>query len=85
MLESSIVKTYTRGRAPADTLFFVDLDGKAITLKAAYNSIVALEVYKEMGVPRHTAEQARRSTATRMVKLDLPESVLTGMALKKNT
>jgi hypothetical protein len=74
-----------QGKAQAGMLFFVDLDGKPISLKSAYDTAVAEEVFQVMGVPRYTATEARRTTAARMLQLDLGETVPTGLSQTKTT
>jgi hypothetical protein len=85
MLELSMIKKHVRGQPEAGTLFFIDLDGNVISLRSAYDTVIAGEVYKEMGVPRFTAVDARRGTATRMLRLELPETRPTGLSQNKGT
>jgi hypothetical protein len=63
-------------------LFFIDLHGKPISLKSAYDNAVAEEVFQVMGVPQYSA---RRATATRMLQLDLEETVPTCLSQAKTT
>jgi hypothetical protein len=66
-------------------LFFVDLHGKPISLKSAYDTAVTEEVFQVMGVPRNTATEAQRATAIRMLQLDLGETVPTSLSQTKTT
>jgi hypothetical protein len=85
MLETSMIKKHVRGPPKAGTLYFIDLDGKVIPLKSAYDTVIAGQVFKVMGVPRYTATDARRGAATRMLELDLPETMPTGLSQSKTT
>ncbi len=58
MLETSMIKKHMLGKAQAGMLFFVDLDGKSISLKSASDTAVAEEVFQVMGVPWYTATEA---------------------------
>ncbi len=84
MLEISINKKHVWGRAEPGTLFFTNMDGNAILLKAAYSSLIALEVFKIMGIKRLTVTMAR-ATATRLANLNLKKSEPTGMSQNKDT
>jgi hypothetical protein len=58
MLETSMIKKHMLEKAQAGMLFFVDLNGKPISLKSPYDTAVAEEVFQVMGVPRYTATEA---------------------------
>ncbi len=80
-----MIKKHVLGKAQAGMLFFIDLDGKLISLKSAFDTAVAEEVFQVMGLPRYTATEARRAMATRMLKLNLEETAPTGLSQTKTT
>jgi hypothetical protein len=81
MLETSIIKKHV-WKEPADKMhhFFRHLNGKNISLEGLYRSNIAKEVCQAMGIPRLTIQEVRRDLATKMLDLNLPPTVPTGMS-----